>query len=442
MKKLIILILLFIPLYSHAQKMLEVIDISNTASIDIFAHEDRKEALIRFVCDKSMELIFKSNYDSPYHKDILSITIDTIGTDKQYSLVIPTEGKGTSYDGRILTIYCNGFDKYEMPNFNFPAGLAKTYQVSDPYRKLKNPYFQAIDNATKLFASGNYIQAKTQLALAKQTPEYKLYNDSVDYKMAAADSIIKWRDLGDAALKEINYMTASRYFDKILKLNPQDEYVRDKYESTLISMSTDCQNYFMLAEDLFANKDYDRALTYYQKIIDQECILATQAQEKILYIKDWKESRKSKSEFFVYEYNPTTPIGFSVGTCNTHKSGGFFTLRTNVDVFHAMKGVPDESIHPRANVAFGWVIKVYPPVWFTLGPGYSGHGIWKTVLDEDNEEEHEFVWANAISPEVGVIVKFWHITLKYSFQYNFNLEPSYSDMFKKMGHYVGIGVCW
>ena len=442
MKKFILFILLFAPVYGHAQKILEVMDISNASSIDIFAREDRKEALVTFVCDKSMELIFKSNYDTPYHKDIISIKIDTVGNDKQYALVIPTEGKGTSYDGRILTIYSSGFDKYEMPNFNFPSGTAKTYRGTDPYWKLKNPYFQAIDNASKLFTAGNYLQTKTQLSIAKQTPEYKLYSDSVDYKIAVVDSIIKWHDLGDIALRDADYNTASIYFNKILKLNPQDSYARGKYEETLLTQSTDCQNFFLLAEDLFADKDYERALTYYKKIVEQRCFLSPQAQERILYIEDWLESRKAKTNFFVYEYNKVTPIGFSVGTCKMHKSGGFFTLRTNVDAFNAIKGTPDENLHPRANVAFGWTVKIYPPVWFLIGPGYSGHGIWKTSITENNEEKNEFVWANAISPEVGLIVKFWHITLKYSFQYNFNLEEEYSDMFDEMRHFVGIGICW
>ena len=437
-KYIIIFIFILTATCVHGQKMLSVIDISNSSLLDVYAHEDRNEARAIFICDLYMNLSFSSNYDRREHKD-LTIQVDTVGDKKQYKIIFPTNDVGTSYDGRILTIYCSGFEKYEMPNFNFEAGTDKTFQVSDPYWKLNNPYFKAIDSYTRLFSEGNYLQAKTQLTIAKQTPEYKSNSDSIDYKIAIVDSIIMWRDLADAALRETDYRLANKYYQKVLRMNPQDKYVKEKYDETVISYSTDCQSNFLLAEDLFAENDFERALTYYQKVVDAECPSTPRAQEKILFIKDKLESRKDKSSFFIYEFNKTVPIGFSTGTCKMHKSGGYFTLHTNADIFKAMDGKPNTNIRPEVNISFGWTIKIYPPVWILFGPGYSGCGVWKPTTKQD---EYEFEWANAISPEIGIIVKYWHISVKYAFQYRFSLKQEHKELLGNMRHYIGIGVCW
>lgn len=448
MKKigLYITLLFCVSISTYGQKVLNFEDISNPT--DVYACEDRLEAKVIFYCDLSLDLTFSSNY-----KDIVSLTVDSVGNEKKYEIVLPTQGKGTSYDGRIFTVYATGFDKKVFMNFVFSPKTVTEYKVTDPYAKLQNPYYKYVDAATDLFLQGNYSEAREQYTMAKQCPEYEgLYKDDIDSKLLAIDTIQYWTGQGADYMNQTKYKKAHECYVNVMQLNPEDKYIQKKIVECTQSYLKDCSVYFTMAEDLFENAEYNLAKGYYQKVVDMECSQKDEATAKLVLIKNKEDSRVNKNRFFTYEFQKDVPIGFSVGTCKKKKVGGYFSLHTNVDAFQSAKSDKNTDIMPEINVSFGFTRKIIDPVWIFVGPGYTGGGTYEekiddegnsqTPLTEDGKIKYKLNWRNAISPEIGLIVKYWYFNLKYTFQYRFALSNAEQKMLGKTRHYIGIGVAW
>ncbi len=456
MKKVtFILFILSMCATSFAQKQLSVEDISNPT--DIYPCEDRYEMKAVFICDSTMRLSFVSNYELEDEKDILSFYETVTGNERHYELVFPTEIPGSSCDGRELTMYCDGFDKYVFPGFNGPAKTVKSYKVTNPYTKMTNPFYKSIDSASEFFNLANYKEALSQYNIAREAPEYinKESNIDIDAKIAEIDSIIKWREEADKALANRDYFNARDLYTKVFIANANDKYASDK----LIEVNTQFNNvclFNMNQGALFSSEDkYEEAQKYYQTVIDMNCDPAQRAlaSSQLKSIRSTVEAKKSKSHFFNYEFNKFTPIGFSVGKCNMKGVGGYFSLRTNADFFTALKIEPDVELDPEMNISFGWTRKIIPPVWIFFGPGYTARANWEwknedlnyenaTEEEKFDKDNYKFQLNNAISPEIGIIVKYWYLNLKYTFQYRFGLSTAQEKAIGNMRHYISIGACW
>ena len=261
------------PFVCNAQMKLELSEIENAGNV--YACEDRNEMKAIFYCDSSMVLTFKSGYD-----DIISLNEVLEGERKSYELVFPTDGKGTSYDGRLLEIYCDGFDVFNMFEFNFPKSTLKEYKVTNRYVKAKNPYFKSVYSGDDLFANSLYEEAKHQYLISKEYPEYETYKESIDSKIQAIDSILVWRERGEKLFSESKYLEAYRYYTAIMKLNPGDKSVYMKTMECSSRYRSDCDIYFSMAEDLYYNKERKSALEYYKKVVEMGCPNATAAKRR------------------------------------------------------------------------------------------------------------------------------------------------------------------
>lgn len=432
----------------NAQKQLVINDVSSFA--DVHPSKEKKEFKAVFKCNKQLKLSFVSNYHKNGKIDILSETVDTVGNQLVYELVFPTELVGAgALDGRVLSVYADGFDRYDMVRFNFPVHTKKVFEVEDPYEQLQNPYYLALSKASEYFAQGNYDDARTQYEIAQKTPEYESDKQSIDDNIQLIDSIKNMIVQADKAFADIKYMEAMELYRDILKLNPGDAYVISKAQECVTAHGNNCTSFYNMAEEMYNEGDFETAKEYYNKVIDADCSFSSMATTKLLMVERKLKTKKFKARFFTYEFHKDAPIGFTVGKCNNRGSGGFFSLRINTNTLELMRNEPSVDLVPEANVSFGWTHKIVAPVWFFIGPGYTGVGTYKireSAVDKDVEslgnKDYSFKWHSAISPEAGIIVKLWHFNIKYSFQYRYALKSADEDLIDEMRHYVGIGFCW
>lgn len=431
----------------NAQKQLSITDVSTPN--DVHPCLEKKEFKAVFRCDKALSLSFVSDFHTNGKIDILSETVDTVGNQLVYTLIFPSEQKGTSLDGRKLSIYADGFNRYDIPRFNFPTHTKKVYEVKDPYAKLQNPYYAAINKASEYFTDGNYTDAKAQYLISKETPEYLTNSTIIDHNIEMIDSITGLIEVADKAFSDIKYMEAMKLYTHILKLNPNDAYVRNKIRECTNAHANDCSSYYQMAEDMYKIGEFESAKEYYNKVIDSDCSFKSMAVSKLLMVEKRLQTTKNKERFLTYEYHKDVPIGLSFGKCKNKGTGGFFTLRTNSDAIKLIRDEPSLDLLPEVNVSFGWTLKVVAPVWLFFGPGYTGMGYYNlresAIGKAENElekDDYSFKLRSAISPEAGVIVKLWHFNLKYSFQYRYALDSADEEHIKDMRHYIGVGFCW
>ncbi len=454
MKKLSLFIFVLIsciPVYAQKKMSIERLEDG------VYSCEDRKEFMAIFRCSNDMQLSFTSDLSMGEYNDIIRIEEDSIGTEVEYKLVFPTELTGKmSLNKRNLTVYCEGFDPYILTQFNDQPKICRIYKVSDPYVIMQNPFYATLQKASGHFQAGNYNDAKVQYNIAKQAPEYSTENDEralIDSRLEIIDSLIIWREKADDAYRRIKYVEAMTLYGKILKLNPNDIYVMEQNRACINDHSTNCNNYYKTAEELFNNNNLSEAEIYYQRVIDADCSFKSLADDKLRMIETVKENRKNKNNFFSYEYHKDVPIAFSVGTCNFNKWGGYFTLRTNGDIFKLARMEPELDMLPEANISFGWTHKIVAPIWIHFGPGYTGigqytmrqSGIEKLAEDPNDElelDDYSFKWFNAVSPEAGIMFKMWHVNVRYTFQYRFALKSAHEEIIGKTRHYIAIGFAW
>lgn len=453
MTRFLIVLIAFFASYGTilAQKQLSV----ERKADQVYPCENRKEMMALFKCSKDLKLTFSSNYHAGSNVDILSETIDTVGTECEYRLVFPTELKGAmSLNKRKLTIYCQGFDPVVLTMFNSDPKTCRVYEIVDPYLKLQTPFYIALSEATELFDNGNYADAIAKYQIAKETPEYSQNKDNkslIDSRMALSDSLITWRERADNALRGIKYVEAMTWYSKILKYNPNDVYVIEKNRDCATAHASDCNSFYSTAEDMYDAGDLMEARFYYQKVIDSDCAFKAIANDKLLMVDKILESKKNKDHFFTYEWHKDVPIAFTVGSAKFRKWGGYFSLHTNVDAIELMRLEPKKTQMPEANVSVGWTHKIVAPIWIHFGPGYTGIGEYhlrQSGVEKDKNGEPlenkdvSFNWYSAISPEVGLMFKMWHVNVRYTFQYRFALKSKYEEIISPMRHYVGIGFAW
>lgn len=440
MKRSLLLLLLLLPFVCNAQMKLEVTESGDEGGV--YACEDRNEMKAIFYCDSSLILTFKSAYD-----DIISQEEVYTAGRKAYEIVFPTDGRGTSYDGRILEIYCDGFDVFTIFDFNFPKSTLKEFQVTNKYIKAKNPYYKSVYSGDDLFSNAMYDEAKHQYLICKEFPEYETYKQSVDRKIEAIDSILKWRDLAEELFASSKYLDAYKYYNGVLKMNPEDLNVQGKLQDCITRYQNDCQINFSMAEDLYYNKERKKALEYYNKVLEMGCQQASAANEKVILIKNELSALSNHDRFLVYEWNKDVNIGLSYGKCIKRKVGGYFTLRVNPEILEFPKSEKDPTKYGEANLSFGLTRRIIRPFWFFVGVGYTGGGSFiedddKLPGESSDDIDYKLDWYHAFSPEVGAIIKFWHITLKYTFQYRYTFNNESADVLGDKMHFVGAGFCW
>lgn len=449
-KKLtLFLTLLLAGSMAYAQGVLQVTDVSQPNDVYSSAND---EAAVIIRCHESIPLRFSSSMD----KSATPFQTELQGTDSVYYIAFPT---GNRYRGRELMIIARGYSPVVISLELQPKQLM-SFQVIDPnamvdagcYREHRNKGVQEIKNM-------NYEEARTQFVIARECSDVD--QDENEKNIALADSLILFRANGEEAYKLLDYAEASKQYSKVLALNPYDTYASNRNSLCMQKFTQECAAIFSKAEYYYTEKDYTKAKELYEQVIEKECVtnLAI-ATERLNTINSAQRAKKDHSRVLTYEYRKDVPVGFSTGSYNMHKTGGFFQLDLNSRVFDAIRGdcqYGDEKF-PEMNVGFGWTIKIVSPVWIHFGPGVTGkmyYGAYKadcfptkgygepSLLEEgDDANPTKMNVGIAVSPVIGLTAKYSYFAFRLNYQYRWAVQSKLQDFIGKSRLSFGVGVAF
>ena len=444
---------------AFAQNVFEVKDISQPN--DVYSSADDEAALV-IRCHQTIPLSFSSSMDKsaePFRSELQ-------GSDSVYYIAFPT---GNRYRGRELTISSPGYSPLVIQLDLQPKQLL-SLQVTDPnalvdagcYRGHRNKGVEEIKNS-------NYEEARNQFIVARECSDCnKEENES---NIALTDSLIFYRQKGDEAFRLLDYVTAGGYYSKILALNAYDTYATNRNTLCVQNFTEECSTTFTRAEYYYSEKEYDKAKELYEKVIEKECRNMVIAVDRLNAITSLQRAKKDHARVFTYEYRKDVPLGFSYGKYNMHKAGGFFQMDFNNNVFDAARKdckYGDEKF-PELNMAFGWTVKIYNPVWIHFGPGLTSkmyYGTYKSknypkvgygetaLLDDEMKDtngnytmtdKNEEAWTKmnlglAVSPVIGLTVKYSYFALRITYQYRWSIQKDLKDFIGDSRISIGAGV--
>jgi tetratricopeptide (TPR) repeat protein len=454
MKKFFMLMamMVFVTLSLTAQNVFEVTDISQPN--DIYSGEDN-EAAVLIRCNHLIPLSFTSTMD----KNVEPYMGDLQGTDSLYYIVFPT---GKKYRGRELTISAPGYYSYTVALELEPKQLV-SYQIVDPnstvdagcYRGHRNKGILEMKNA-------NYDEARNQFELARECSDVN--KEENEKNIQIIDTIMHYRRLANKSYELLDYRKSIEYYSKIVELNSYDSFASGRRDECVINFTQDCQATYDRAEYFFNNKEYDKAKELYTKVMDQKCQNYNLAVTRINEIDSRQTARKNHNTVITYEFaSGDSPIGLHIGGYKMRKTGGFFEIDFNGKIFDSARGSCTYGDSPEINTSFGFTHKIANPVWFFIGPGFTfkpyygefedGINPVKDVPYPDNNKkgleqkngEYDLTKTNvafAVSPTIGVVVKYSYFALRLGYQYRFAFKKDLQDYIKANRFTIGIGVAF
>lgn len=464
-KTILSVCMLLIGSITCAQGVLEVKDTSQPN--DVYASENDEAAVI-IRCHESIPLTFSSSMD----KTAIPFKVELQGADSLYYLAFPT---GSRYRGRELSIIARGYAPIFICLELQPKQLL-SFQVTDPdalvdagcYREHRNKGVLEIGKA-------NYEEARNQFVVARECSDVN--QEENEKNIAMVDSLIMYRASAEEAFERLDYPTADRLFTKVLEMNPNDSYAKERKELSTQNFLQECSTIFSNAEYFFKERDYEKAKTLYEMVIAKECTnnLAIST-DRLNTINTLTRARKDHSRVFTYEYRVDVPIGFSYGGYHKHKVGGFFQMDFNGKVFDAIRSdcVYGDKKFPELNMSFGWTVKVWDYIWVHVGPGLTGkmyYGTYKddcypkegygetSLLDtkemgedlslpkDDPPSNYKDGWKKAnyafgISPVLGVTAKYNYFAFRLTYQYRWSIQSKLQDFMGRSRLSVGFGIAF
>ena len=466
MKNKILLALILLGAVStvKAQGRLELKDVSQPN--DIYSSFDN-EGAVMIRCHQSISLTFSSTMD----KSAEPYKVEQDGSDNIYFIEFPT---GSRYRGRALTISARGYQPLRY-DFELKPKQLITLHITDPdalvdagcYREHRNKGVLELRNM-------NYQEARNQFLLASDCSD----TDSTEnnQNIAIVDSIIYHRQKAEEAFRLLDYLEAAKHYEEVVALNPYDTYAARRDEMSRKSFGEECETVFLQAENYFMEKEMNKALELYQRIVDKGCSKQYAATERINAIKSLLNAKKTHARVFGYEWSKDTPIGIHYGKYNMKRVGGFFMFSLNNKIFDALRNdckYGDEKF-PEMNMAFGWTVKIASPVWVHFGPGFTG----KLYYGQYNEKaypkkgygpeeysllnsskmgddlslkeppvKYEDEWrhknlAFAVSPVVGITLKYSFFAVRATYQYRWAMKKDLQDFIGKQAFSLGLGVAF
>ncbi len=367
-------------------------------------------------------------------------TTDSTGLDISYQLKFEIV-KG--YERNKITIHANGFEPLAL-NFWLNPNQQLSYYVFDADSTIVDCYNQLTREATSLFRSGLYNEARKKYEAVNTCSNVPAEND-IDVRIALIDSIFTWKTLGEVAFNTSDFLEAIKWYRKIFTVNPDDKFIGGCLSQAMVAQNENCRGNFETAEKYFEDRDYVNAEMLYKKVIELRCVNEQYAIQKIREINSFKQL----SHVLTFETEKDVPLGLSTGRYNENKSGGYFTLRVNEEVFEAVRSNLDTKARPELNVSFGWTIKLIKPLWIFFGPGYTGVGKYQPgkASPGSTEEKLKLDISHAVSPEIGLtckipLTKKIGIAFRYTLQYRFALDKEEIDFIGKNRNIFGVGFCF
>lgn len=460
MKKLLLFVgLLCSATVVFSQKKLSIKDV--TPELSVYPCQDRYEALVVIRCSEEFELEFKSNVDKE-----LNITREKEGSEAIYNIVFKTREEGTSFKGRMLSIMAPSFDKLYLP-LELKQKEKKEYIVSDPYSSLRSIFYTSLEKGNELFSVGMYDQAKDQYHIAQRCPEYKDFENRIDEYITLCDSMTYWTAIVDTAEARGDYYRAKAYLEKMSYKNTNCTTLRERYYNIQQAYATRCNADMANGLQYMLDGYYEKAKKTFQNAVDMRSPRTGEAELKLHEIEKLTFKKTNRTRTFFYQYTDNLPLGFTYANCNPTKTGGYFSMGLNKQCFDLLTNVnktySDVRLDYEVAVSAGWVVPIFRSyVFANFTPfSYSGGGYSLTKVgnagNTDNGQygsnsetnvipflNQNIQWYNAVSPEIGIIVKYWHVALNYKFQYRYWIGQN-ENMVSRLGstsHSIGIGFAW
>lgn len=275
---------------AFAQNVLEITDISQPN--DVYSSEDNK-AVVVVKCNKSIPLTFESTMDksaTPYNT-----TVE--GSDSIYYIEFPT---GSRYRGREVMVMSPGYGTVILPLSDLKPKQVVTFQAIDPnsqvdagcYRGHRNKGMEELKNM-------NYNEARDQFIVARKCSDVDAEEN--ERNIALVDTILFYREKGEATYRLLDYRQASYYYEKVTELNPYDTYATNRFSNCLTKFTTECDATYRQADYYFNEKQYDKALELFNRIIDSNCPAKVQAIEQRNKINLLLNQRQTHSRVLTYE---------------------------------------------------------------------------------------------------------------------------------------------
>lgn len=486
MRKLLFLFIALFSLNAFSQRTMEIKDASPEGGI--YSGEENEAAVIITCPEQMSPLTFESSMD-PY-VDIKKQ--DSINGRIQYTIIFQC---GKKYRGRTLTIGSNGYTSLIVELELMPKQL-KQYDISDPNATVGvSCYRENRNKGNEAFKKGNYDDALDYYKTSTECSDVDSFE--INRLIAAADTLRRIRNAANVAYNTQDFVTAMQLYARCVTLNPDDKFVIDRQNECQQSHNVACSTNYNNAETYYNSRDYENALLYYKKVVAQNCLNSSMATARIVEIEQMKQSKHEHAHVIGYEFSDGTPIGITTGSYHFKRIGGYFSLRFNTEIFDAMRNEPkfyipsniatlgttaennddlegNPDFHPELNMSFGWTIPIFhtnlarQPIstHVFFGPGVTammqykwktdaitdyntkGYGSSKTMSEDElikkdeklyKPSEYDKNFLFAVSPEIGIVLKWSYIAFRYTFQYRFAVKKADEDILGKTRSVFGIG---
>lgn len=445
-KTLSFLLVLFAVCGAFAQQKLNVRDV--TPELSVYPCQDRYEALVVIRCSENFELEFKSNVDKS-----LDVVRQQEGSEKIYNIVFKTREEGTSFKGRMLSVIAPGFDKYYLP-LNLKQKEKKEFLVTDPYSSLRSIYYLSLDKASEFFTLGMYTHAKDQYRIAQRCPEYSEQENSVNEYIALCDSMVYWTEVVDSAVARDDYYRARDYMALMSRKNPGCTTLRERYFDVQQSYVARCNADMTNGEQYMLDGYYEKAREVYQNAIDMRNPRMGEAESKLHEIEKLTFKKTHRTRTVFYQFVENCPIGIFAAGCIPSSSAGYFSMNFNRQCFDLLTNVNEQYYAPKMDyevgVSAGWTIPVFKSYVFAFFTplGYAGGGYSKVSNDDGGSDKgfmsQDIHWYHAVTPEAGVIVKYWRLAFNYKYQYRYWIGDcdGIKPLLGHARHSFGVGFAW
>lgn len=414
MKRLFLsaLIALFGLGIASAQDQEKLMNIQETTEgIGIYPCGDRHEAMVQFVTSDLPPLVFESTHDVE-----LNLTIDSVAGKTTYSIVFITQAPGVDYSGRRLTIKAPGFQDYRM-SLPLQDKQKFEYTISDPYSRLRSPFFIYLEKAQEAFKNNEYRTAKDNYELSRYCPEFIADSTNILEHIIICDSMMQWSEDALQAEHFHKYSQASEIYRKMLRYNSSD-MLRQQLFSAQLNFTEDCEALLRLGQTYLEQGEYERSQDMYNQVIDNDCTSYTQeATTQLSIVRKALLRRNDHARTLMAAWSPDM-FGLSWGNYYRSRSHGWYgTIMISPDLIkfasmksfvkgtlntegldklnlnsddlsnkfthenlisdsknHGKKYPKDNKFDYEASVAVGCSWHIYEPLFIHFGIGYHGGG--------------------------------------------------------------------
>jgi tetratricopeptide (TPR) repeat protein len=404
-------------------------------------------ACLNIITDKrlALDLVSYSDKNEDKGSEWGIVKVDTLGNEIYYSIKFPT---GYEYRNRLITLTVS----LTIVNTKI---LGASYDIALNLLPGQSIYYNILlcECAAPLIASGktnflagNYQKAKTDYT-ASQNCYDKPTDESVEKTLLNIDTIISYLNAADINFELLNFKDAKKYYDSVVLKNPNDHITNRKRKETNNKLEEWLYRYTNRANLYFVNHEYEKAQLLYQIVAKESYdnqILHNNTIDRLDLIKQKLEDIKFKSTVFNYEFgfnkishtDIVLPIGFSWGGYRDKRGGFYFSLRTNTDLFEAIRQNYEKAARPDISITMGGSVRPvknkYVPVWLFFGTG----GIMVATCAD------KFDPYFAMPFETGILIKYKRLAVRYTFQYRYAFQSEHIDYIGKMIHFVGIGIAY